>query len=186
LFAWAFKELGGKIYHGSNTIWQKYCGVQGKLTADTKIRPGTAVFLVKDGNRRHVGLYIGNDTVIEAKGTQYGVVTSRLNHWDEWGELKDVRHDGQPEESFVPLLRQGSRGDAVKALQENLSALGYSLPKYGTDGKYGAETEQDVRAFQAKAGLETYGLYGSKTRAAKSIAIAFFVRIVYQNLLAPY
>ena len=171
LFAWAFRELGGKIYHGSNTIWQKYCGAQGKLSAETKIRPGTAVFLVKGGNRHHIGLYVGNDTVIEAKGTQYGVVTSRLNHWDEWGELKDVRYDGQPEERFVPLLRQGSQGDAVKALQENLMALGYSLPKYGADGKFGAETEQAVREFQATAGLGTDGIYGSKTHAALLAAI---------------
>ena len=171
LFAWAFRELGGSIYHGSNTIWQKYCGAQGKLTADTKIRPGTAVFLVKGGNRHHIGLYVGNDTVIEAKGTQYGVVTSRLNHWDEWGELKDVRYDGQPEESFIPLLRKGSQGDAVKTLQENLMALGYSLPKYGADGKFGTETEQAVRAFQARAGLEVDGIYGSKTHAALLAAL---------------
>jgi cell wall-associated NlpC family hydrolase len=25
LFAWAFKELGGYMYHGSNTMWSKYC-----------------------------------------------------------------------------------------------------------------------------------------------------------------
>lgn len=172
LFVWAFRDLGGSIYHGSNIIWNKYCSTRGRLTADTQLRPGTAVFLVKNGNRHHIGLYVGNDTVIEAKGTQYGVVTSRLNHWDEWGELKDVRYDGQPEESFMPLLRQGSRGDTVKILQENLMTLGYSLPKYGVDGKYGAETDQAVRAFQATAGLETDGIYDSKTHAAMMAALA--------------
>jgi hypothetical protein len=25
LFYWAFKELGGYMYHGSNTMWSKYC-----------------------------------------------------------------------------------------------------------------------------------------------------------------
>jgi len=25
LFYWAFKELGGYMYHGSNTMWDKYC-----------------------------------------------------------------------------------------------------------------------------------------------------------------
>jgi len=25
LFYWAFKELGGYMYHGSNTMWKKYC-----------------------------------------------------------------------------------------------------------------------------------------------------------------
>ena len=50
LFAWAFKQLGGYIYHGSNTIWNKYCSSKGKLKngkrADGQpIKPGTAVFL---------------------------------------------------------------------------------------------------------------------------------------------
>ena len=25
LFSWAFKQLGGKMYHGSNTMWKKWC-----------------------------------------------------------------------------------------------------------------------------------------------------------------
>jgi len=25
LFTWSFKELGGFMYHGSNTMWDKYC-----------------------------------------------------------------------------------------------------------------------------------------------------------------
>lgn len=166
LFVWAFRELGGRIYHGSNTIWNQYCSSQGKLTENTQIRPGTAVFLLKNGNRHHLGLYVGNDTVVEARGTQSGVVISRLSHWDEWGELKDVSYDGQSVEHFLPVLRQGSQGEEVKALQESLLRLGYALPKYGADGKYGSETTKAVRLFQAKVGLEIDGLYGRKTHAA--------------------
>ena len=69
LFAWAFRELGGSIYHGSNTIWNKYCSKQGKLTADTLLRPGTAVFLVKNGNRHHIGLFVGDDTSLKPRKT---------------------------------------------------------------------------------------------------------------------
>jgi cell wall-associated NlpC family hydrolase len=32
LFYWAFKELGGYMYHGSNTMWSKYCTSKGKLS----------------------------------------------------------------------------------------------------------------------------------------------------------
>jgi cell wall-associated NlpC family hydrolase len=32
LFYWAFKELGGYMYHGSNTMWDKYCTAKGELT----------------------------------------------------------------------------------------------------------------------------------------------------------
>lgn len=170
LFAWAFRELGGSIYHGSNTIWNKYCSAQGRLTADTLLRPGTAVFLVKNGNRHHIGLFVGNDTVIEAKGTQAGVVTSRLSHWDEWGELKDVQYDGQAAESFAPVLRKGSQGEEVRALQERLLKLGYNLPRFGADGKFGSETEQAVKAFQARTGLSADGICGEQTNAAMTAA----------------
>lgn len=101
LFVWAFRQLGGSIYHGSNTIWNKYLTAKGKLTngqrSDGKpIRPGTAVFLTKGDDRHHIGLYIGNGKCIEAKGTRYGVIESNITHWDEWGELKDVDYMDTP------------------------------------------------------------------------------------------
>lgn len=100
LFAWAFKELGGYMYHGSNTMWNKYCVAKGKLsngkrTDGQELKPGTAVFVLKNGtDRSHVGLYIGNDTVIEASGTKSGVITTKITHekWAEWGELKGVSY----------------------------------------------------------------------------------------------
>ena len=98
LFYWAFKELGGYMYHGSNTMWDKYCTSQGKLsngkrTDGKELKPGTAVFVLKGtSNRSHVGLYIGNGKVIEASGTQVGVTMTDITNkkWCEWGELKGV------------------------------------------------------------------------------------------------
>lgn len=99
MFTWAFKLLGGYMYHGSNTMWNKYCVNQGDLvngqrSDGAQLLPGTAVFKKKKLstglNRHHVGLYIGNGEVIEAKGTQSGVVISKVTDWPEWGELKGV------------------------------------------------------------------------------------------------
>lgn len=98
LFYWAFKQLGGYMYHGSNTMWDKYCTAQGKLnngkrTDGKELKPGTAVFVLKgSSDRSHVGLYIGNGKVIEASGTKVGVVTTDITNkkWCEWGELKGV------------------------------------------------------------------------------------------------
>lgn len=98
LFYWAFKELGGYMYHGSNTMWNKYCTSKGKLnggkrTDGQELKPGTAVFVLKGtSDRSHVGLYIGNGKVIEASGTQTGVITTEITNkkWAEWGELKGV------------------------------------------------------------------------------------------------
>ena len=70
------------------------------------------------------------------------------------------------------LLKKGMVGSDVKALQELLMQLGYSLPKYGADSEFGAETEKAVIAFQKKAGLEADGKYGDKTHAALMDATA--------------
>ena len=63
-------------------------------------------------------------------------------------------------------LGKGDEGDDVKQLQENLIKLGYSLPKYGADGDFGAETDDAVRLFQSKNWLRVDGIVGEKTHAA--------------------
>jgi hypothetical protein len=161
LFVWAVKELGGSIYHGSNTIWREYCSAQGLITADTQLRPGTAAFLTKNGNRHHIGLYIGGGIVIEAKGTYYGVVKSKLEHWDEWGELNMVTYTG---DAPAIVLSIGSRGQTVVDLQNQLNALGYDC---GTaDGIFGTKTEKAVKALQKDAGLTADGIVGTRTWGA--------------------
>lgn len=173
MFVWAFKQLGASIYHGSNTIWNKYCSSKGKLSKGQRtdgqpIKPGTAVFLYRasDNNRHHIGLYVGDDTVIEAKGTMYGVVTSRLNHWDEWGELKDVDYTstggGEGGGTKVILLKRGIVGPAVKALQELLNKCGYNCGN--ADGIFGEKTEDAVKRFQTDHGLKVDGIAGEATQ----------------------
>jgi len=58
------------------------------------------------------------------------------------------------------LLIRGSVGDAVRALQENLTSLGYVVE---ADGVYGAKTEEQVRSFQDAYGLEADGKAGVST-----------------------
>ena len=68
------------------------------------------------------------------------------------------------ESTVTDTLRNGSRGDAVKALQEKLNSLGYNS---GTaDGIFGAKTEAAVKQFQKANGLTTDGIVGKKTLAA--------------------
>lgn len=105
LFSYAFSHLGGYMYHGSNTMYNKYCTSKGALkngkrTDGKELKPGTAVFCYNETkkNRSHVGLYIGNGEVIEAKGAQYGVVKSKVtdSKWDDWGELKGCDYNVAP------------------------------------------------------------------------------------------
>lgn len=62
------------------------------------------------------------------------------------------------------VLRPGSRGAAVLALQRRLTALGYWL---GTpDGRFELLTTQAVYALQGAAGLTRDGVVGPRTRTA--------------------
>lgn len=176
LFVWAFRQHGGKIYHGSNTIWEKYLvpETRGPLAGVVKIRYGAAVFQVKDGRRTHIGWYIGGGMVEEEKGTQSGCVLSPLATWDEFGELKDADYTGEIYETFniTPLdtLQKGSKGEVVKWYQRCLVELGYDIGKAkdGTpliDGIYGAEMVSATRAFQFDHGLVADGKAGKLTMA---------------------
>jgi phage protein D len=63
-------------------------------------------------------------------------------------------------------VKKGSSGDTVKIMQQDLMKLGYSLPKYGADGKFGSETQTAVKSFQKNSGLSVDGICGPKTWAA--------------------
>ena len=109
LFSWAFKELGGSIAHGSNSIWDRYCASKGKLsggrrTDGQELLPGTAVFTGTDSSKPHIGLYVGNGTVIEASGSNVGVITTDIGNskWKYWGQLKDVNYNGGGGDQPVP------------------------------------------------------------------------------------
>ena len=198
LFYAAFKSLGGYIFHGSNTIWLKYCTSKGELKNGKRddgkeLKPGTAVFTYnkKKDNRGHIGLYIGDGQVVEASGTINGVIISKItaSKWVEWGELKGVDY-GEPvvipvepsNKSALPTLKRGSKGDAVKIIQEKLIARGYSCGASGVDGDFGSATEKAVKAFQKDHNLKVDGIVGAKTYEALDDApVAYTVIIPNQT-----
>ncbi|HEX5751214.1 MAG TPA: peptidoglycan-binding protein [Archangium sp.] len=60
-----------------------------------------------------------------------------------------------------PTLREGARGEPVRALQNRLNQLGFNA---GTaDGSFGPRTEAAVKAFQKAKGLTADGVVGPKT-----------------------
>lgn len=59
------------------------------------------------------------------------------------------------------VLKSGSKGDAVKGIQERLQTLGYYSGKI--DGDFGSGTKAAVQAFQEENGLEADGVVGAKT-----------------------
>lgn len=48
----------------------------------------------------------------------------------------------------------------VEVIQSGLQFLGFSLPRYGVDGKFGPETQGAVRDFQSSVGLPQTGIFG--------------------------
>ena len=70
---------------------------------------------------------------------------------------------GNTVEITLPVLAKGSDGDTVRALQYLLIGNGHSLPQYGPDGDFGAETEAAVKAFQQDNGLTRDGIVGKAT-----------------------
>jgi M6 family metalloprotease-like protein len=80
------------------------------------------------------------------KLTQDGIVGPTT-----WGELLDIQQ-----------IRIGSVGTAVKILQCSLNSKGLN-PVVKVDGKFGAKTEIEVKAFQKSQKLAQDGIVGPKT-----------------------
>ena len=184
LFSWAFKKLGGYMYHGSDTMYKKYCTAKGELKKGKRtdrgtLKPGTAVFVWNGKTYSHVGLYTGNNTVIEAMSTINGVTTSRVTagKWTHWGELAGVDYVNAGNEQLImnneqlkelksyKTIRKGSKGDAVKECQTLLERHGYSVGFWGIDGDFGKDTLAAVKAFQQDHGLVIDGIVGKMTWA---------------------
>ena len=98
------------------------CKEQGKISTIPEI-PGVLVFM-----SGHVGVYIGNGYVIEARGFDYGVVKTRLNSrkWTHWGKCpfityevtKPVKNDSGANKAYFKKYtgKSISISDALKSL----------------------------------------------------------------------
>lgn len=89
----------------------------------------------------------------------------------KWSLITNAEPAPAPAPAPRPVLRFGSKGTAVKQLQETLLSLGYKLPIYGADSDYGSETERAVKAFQRDHALEVDGIVGPMTYAALDAAV---------------
>ncbi len=74
---------------------------------------------------------------------------------------------GQEEQKVnvtLHVLKKGSSGEQVKALQRMLYAMDYELgTKNPIDGDFGSKTDAAVRAYQKTKGLTVDGIVGAKT-----------------------
>lgn len=106
-YLWSSTPTSSPVYNakqdvGSNTMYNQ-AKEKGKISTFKKI-PGQLVFKANAaGVKTHVGVYIGNNKVEEAKGHAYGVITSSITSgWTHWAQHKDIKNDYNPTPAPTP------------------------------------------------------------------------------------
>ena len=125
--------------------------------------PGVLVFY-----NNHMGVYIGNGEVIEARGHAYGVVKTKLANrpWKTWGYCSYITYEVPVQKTVsidLPVLKKGAKCEAVRTMQWLLIRNGYDMDGYGADASFGGATERALKKFQVENGLESDGSCGRKT-----------------------
>ena len=130
----------------------------------------------------HTALAIDGDNIVHAR-TSEGTSDTRDNSGNEirtqpwynyshgWthrlrftGKGISLVSNGTTIPSSTPtVLKLGSIGSEVKALQESLIKLGYSCGSYGADGEFGLDTESAVKKYQKEHNLTVNGVADKNT-----------------------
>lgn len=170
LTRYAAKAAGLALPSGATSQWNKADWVsQGEI--DTLPADKVAFVYRKSGDKmQHTGVYLGDGTVVDARGHDSGVVHGALRSygWTHWGILKGMDSIIEVDDAPIitttrPTLRSGARGEDVKVLQRLLRENGYLLD---IDGKFGPQTRGAVESYQGKMGLQRDGIVGPMTWAA--------------------
>lgn len=89
---------------------------------------------------------------------------NRKRFWKGHEGVEVESHGGDAFTLELPVLRRGSKGETVKALQAQLIGLGYDCGDCGMDGSFGAATERAVKNYQSDHALVVNGIVGATTR----------------------
>ena len=118
----------------------------------------------------HVGIVelVSGSTITVIEGNYQDAVTRRyikVNARNIRGYIVPKYDEEEPEQSPtvygpVSMIRKGSKGDAVKALQVGLNTWGCGLE---TDGDFGELTRAALVSFQKTQGIEADGICGPQT-----------------------
>lgn len=155
------------------------------------IRPGDVVFFDWSGSRQinaidHVGVVeaVRSDgTIVTIEGNSGDVCARRVrNGTVVVGYGRPAYDDAAPLPSDDGVLRLGSSGTAVVALQSALKQQGASID---VDGKFGPDTSAALKAFQTARGLTVDGEYGPASAAALTAAVRGFAAPVTPKPKAP-
>ena len=148
-------------------------------------------FTYRDGEVSHTGLVVEvtSYSVVTVEGNtsdgvykrSYPLSDARIYGYGrpDWGaEAAEPATDPAPVEpaptpaapkarvNGLPMLRQGDKGEAVRAAQFLLNGRKCSVGMWGADGDFGPQTRSAVLAYQRRNELEADGIIGPETWAA--------------------
>ncbi len=103
------------------------------------------------------------------------------------GIVDEATWKALPDGTAMPVLKQGTTGDAVRTLQAFLTNGAFGLwetTPHGVDGSFGPNTDASVRAFQSWAGIQVDGIVGQQTWDTP-LALEFVVGLRYTVHVQP-
>ncbi|WP_052016210.1 peptidoglycan-binding protein [Alkalihalobacillus hemicellulosilyticus] len=114
----------------------------------------------------------------------YGWRANRVNNCLDPTEYLQRYYQTTQNTSRLLSRKHQRTGPAVRKIQNQLLAVGESLPRFGADGTFGVETERAVRSFQTKRGIKVDGIVGPETRAELAQVLPIYRRLI--QLQRPY
>jgi len=165
IYGWELKGAGATSQWNTESNWKAKGTVADGVPEDLLV-----CLFYKDKKdpkvMAHTGLGFRGKTCECSNGVQYS--KTRSGKWTHWAVPACVDGDvPEPEPDQKPTLRKGDSGPYVVELQTDLISLGYDVGKTGADGKFGANTEKAVKAFQKDhPPLKVDGVCGQATWAA--------------------
>lgn len=173
--AWWEDPLGNIIY--------KYKGYpdtnEAGMIRDAKVKGSIANIPEKPGLGvqfpGHIGVYIGNGKVIEARGVNYGVVVTDIKDrpWQNYLEIPFVDYSTYSGRDSDIMLKQGDKGQAVYDYQTVCKEAGYDVGdwanmkdsniKDGRDGSFGPYMKDLTESIQKEFNLKIVGYVNAET-----------------------
>lgn len=178
-YRWSETPTSNPVYVASEDVavsgLYNQCKNRGSIETMPDV-PGTCVFIGGD----HVGVYIGDGMVIEARSHKDGVVSSRLDSrpWNKWGQPSWIEYPSveyydwfselsQRDQETVakwPTLHRGQKSGYAGALQ--LLLVFYGGFGIEVDGDFGQKTFDALVKWQKGMNLEPDGICGKQTWAS--------------------
>lgn len=177
---WLCKHAGaGEMYYGgkktaSCTVLMNYYKREGKFSKTPRVGSFAFYNWGKGSTAKHIGLV----TKINADGSFVAIEgNTAIGNDSNGGEVMErTRYMSQTLGFAYPYvegatkvnitlntLKNGSKGENVKALQILLNGYGFNCGE--VDGAFGSKTLTALKQFQSKNGLTADGIAGAKTWA---------------------